>query len=66
MRARVFVLQWSTQCLTPACPCTFFNPAAYYKPDAAGGSVPYLPVLVGIVIAVLATTVVVVQQTSTV
>ncbi|GLC37362.1 hypothetical protein PLESTB_001595400 [Pleodorina starrii] len=36
----------------------------YYKPDDAGGNVPYLGVLVGIVVAMLATTVLVVIQTS--
>jgi hypothetical protein len=36
----------------------------YYKPDNSGGSVPYLPVLIGIVVAMLGTTVLVVAQTS--
>ncbi|KXZ44719.1 hypothetical protein GPECTOR_63g45 [Gonium pectorale] len=36
----------------------------YYKPEDAGGTVPYLGVLVGIVVAMLATTVLVVVQTS--
>ena len=38
--------------------------AAYYKPDEAGGTVgPFLPLLVGILLAVLGATVLVVQQT---
>ncbi|GFR42074.1 hypothetical protein Agub_g2895 [Astrephomene gubernaculifera] len=36
----------------------------YYKPDDAGGTVPYLEVLIGVVVAVLATTVWVVIKTS--
>ncbi|GAX75821.1 hypothetical protein CEUSTIGMA_g3264.t1 [Chlamydomonas eustigma] len=35
----------------------------YYKPDSMQGTVPYLPLLVGVVFAVLGATVVVVQQT---
>ena len=35
----------------------------YYRPDDKIASVPYLPVLVGILVAVLGATVVVVQQT---
>lgn len=38
--------------------------ATWYKPNASGGTVPYLPLLVGVVLAMLATTVVVVSQTS--
>lgn len=37
--------------------------STYYKPNEAGGSVPYLPVLVGILFAVLGATMLVVQQT---
>lgn len=47
-------------CRTPAVKTV----KTYYKPDDAGGSVPYLPFLVGVVVAMLATTVVVVLQTS--
>lgn len=36
----------------------------YYKPDEAGGTVPYLPFLVAVVLGLVAATVVVVQQTS--
>ncbi|GLI59614.1 hypothetical protein VaNZ11_001546 [Volvox africanus] len=36
----------------------------YYKPDDAGGNVPYLGLLVAVVVAMLATTVLVVIQTS--
>lgn len=36
----------------------------YYKPEDAGGTVPYLGALVGIVVAMLVTTVLVVVQTS--
>lgn len=39
------------------------NIKTYYKPDNAGGSVPYLPFLVGVVVAMLLTTVVVVSST---
>lgn len=40
------------------------NIKTYYKPQEAGGSVPYLPFLVGVIVAMLATTVVVVMQTA--
>ncbi|KAG2431682.1 hypothetical protein HYH02_013259 [Chlamydomonas schloesseri] len=40
------------------------NVKTYYKPDDAGGTVPYLPLLVGVVVLMLATTVYVVAQTS--
>ncbi len=36
----------------------------YTNPERSGGNVPYLPVLVGVLFAVLAATVVVVQKTS--
>lgn len=36
----------------------------YYKPaDGAGGTVPYLPFLIAVVLALLGTTVLVVQKT---
>lgn len=38
------------------------NIKTYYKPDDAGGSVPYLPFLVGVVVALLLTTAVVVSS----
>jgi hypothetical protein len=37
--------------------------ATYYKPTASGGTVPYLGLLVGVVVAMLGTTVFVVSQT---
>ncbi|KAG2495366.1 hypothetical protein HYH03_006634 [Edaphochlamys debaryana] len=40
------------------------NIKTYYKPEDAGGTVPYLPLLVGVVLAMLATTAYVVLATS--
>lgn len=40
------------------------NIKTYYKPTEAAGTVPYLPFLVGVIVAMLATTVLVVVKTS--